>query len=87
MNFTTLDYDTCKPLLGVDGAFLVEEEICVFNSNDSGVCNGDSGSPLVDNGLQIAVASWVVQCAEGFPDVFTRTLPYLDWIETNIANN
>lgn len=42
---------------------------------------GDSGSPLVYNGILIGIFSWTKPCALGFPDVFTRINHFTDFIE------
>ena len=44
---------------------------------------GDSGGPLVVNGLQEGIASWVVPCAVGYPDAFTRVSYFREWIRQN----
>ncbi|KAF7402239.1 hypothetical protein HZH66_004506 [Vespula vulgaris] len=59
--------------------------ICTDNSHTHGVCYGDSGSPLVLNGVQIGLASWVTPCAKGYPDVHTRIYSYIDWIISHIS--
>ncbi|CAH2090057.1 unnamed protein product [Euphydryas editha] len=61
-------------------------EICTFNSNGRGTCNGDSGSPLVRAGTnqQIGVVSWGLPCARNAPDMFARISAYRSWIEQNI---
>lgn len=51
-----------------------------------GSCQGDSGGPLVINTnegyQQVGIVSWGYGCAaEGYPDVYTKTSRYLDWIE------
>ncbi|KAK2586748.1 hypothetical protein KPH14_011779 [Odynerus spinipes] len=62
-----------------------DSNICTYNDNTQGVCYGDSGSPLVINGVQIGLASWVAPCAQGHPDVHTRVYSYLDWIKSHIS--
>ncbi|KAJ2951702.1 hypothetical protein O0L34_g13864 [Tuta absoluta] len=63
-------------------------EVCAVHSpaEGHGLCNGDSGSPLVrvDNGLQVGIVSWGIPCAHGAPDIFTRVSVYRDWILRNI---
>ncbi|KAG8040401.1 hypothetical protein G9C98_001215, partial [Cotesia typhae] len=56
-------------------------QICVLKGQGAGVCVGDSGGPLTVNNEVHGIASWVVPCAEGFPDVFTRVHYYLRWIQ------
>ncbi|XP_011155958.2 transmembrane protease serine 9 [Solenopsis invicta] len=54
--------------------------ICAFSKNGQGACHGDSGSPLVANGIQIGLASFVRPCAVGHPDVYTRVSSFISWI-------
>ncbi|KAG7302391.1 hypothetical protein JYU34_013921 [Plutella xylostella] len=58
-------------------------ELCVFHSENHGMCNGDSGSALVrtDIGGQVGVVSWGFPCALGAPDMFTRVGAFRDFIE------
>ncbi|XP_052742304.1 chymotrypsin-2-like [Bicyclus anynana] len=58
-------------------------EICTFHSAGRGMCNGDSGSPLVrtDRNQQIGIVSWGIPCARGAPDMFVRVSAYRTWLE------
>uniref|UniRef100_H3AXZ6 Peptidase S1 domain-containing protein n=2 Tax=Latimeria chalumnae TaxID=7897 RepID=H3AXZ6_LATCH len=49
-----------------------------------GICKGDSGSPLVCNGVAHGIASFILQsCGNGqFPDYYTKILVYRDWIKS-----
>ncbi|XP_046968061.1 complement factor D-like [Vanessa cardui] len=60
-------------------------ELCTFNANGRGTCNGDSGSPLMraDRSQQIGVVSWGLPCARGAPDMFVRISAYRNWIQQN----
>ncbi|XP_044015389.1 chymotrypsin-1-like [Aphidius gifuensis] len=60
-------------------------QICTSTS-DGGLCFGDSGSPLVIENMQIAIASWGSPCANGYPDIHSNVYYYLNWIKntTNI---
>ncbi|XP_064073265.1 chymotrypsin-2-like [Vanessa tameamea] len=54
-----------------------EIEICTLHSVGHGMCNGDSGSPLVTLDLrQVGIVSWGLACAHGVPDVFVRISAY-----------
>ncbi|XP_036138350.1 chymotrypsin-1 isoform X2 [Monomorium pharaonis] len=59
---------------------LKDSHICAFAKYGQGACHGDSGSPLVSNGIQIGLASFVQPCAVGYPDIYTRTSSFIDWI-------
>lgn len=48
---------------------------------------GDSGGPLAVNGQVVGIASWVVPCAEGYPDVYTKVFTYRDWIRNVMARS
>ncbi|XP_013136128.1 PREDICTED: serine protease 27-like [Papilio polytes] len=56
--------------------------LCVFHSAERGMCNGDSGSALVnvENNLQIGFVSWGLSCARGAPDMYVRLSTYKDWV-------
>jgi trypsin len=45
---------------------------------------GDSGSALVANGVQIGIVSFVTPCALGIPDKFVKVSAYQDWIKEHI---
>ncbi|XP_011701838.1 PREDICTED: trypsin-3-like [Wasmannia auropunctata] len=60
--------------------------ICAFSQYGQGACHGDSGSPLVANGIQIGLASFVRPCAVGYPDVYTRVSSFTNWIDQYINN-
>ncbi|CAO1363856.1 unnamed protein product [Diamesa serratosioi] len=48
-----------------------------------GQCSGDSGGPLLVNGVQVGVVSWSVKpCAIApYPGVYTDVTHYIDWIQ------
>ncbi|XP_055691008.1 chymotrypsin-2-like [Lutzomyia longipalpis] len=47
-----------------------------------GQCTGDSGGPLLLNGIQVGIVSWSVKpCTIApYPGVFTEVSHYIDWI-------
>ncbi|XP_046143917.1 chymotrypsin-2-like [Osmia bicornis bicornis] len=57
-----------------------KNNICTNTTLSTGVCFGDSGSPVVLNGVQIGIVSYGQPCALGYPDVHTRVSPYGSWI-------
>ncbi|CAH2095459.1 unnamed protein product [Euphydryas editha] len=47
-----------------------------------GQCLGDTGSPLLDNGVVVGVYSWTQGCGVSrFPNINTRVSSYSRWIE------
>jgi len=71
----------CQSLLGT---IIAAGQICAGGIRGTGMCNGDSGSPLGYNGVIVGLVSWGQPCAQGYPDVFTRVSAYLDWINYNL---
>ncbi|KAF5285994.1 hypothetical protein FQR65_LT12992 [Abscondita terminalis] len=57
--------------------------LCTFAGTGQGACNGDSGGPLIYNGVQVGVVSWGIPCARGVPDVFTSVPAFRNWIRAN----
>lgn len=52
-----------------------------------GSCNGDSGGPLLVDGIQVGLVSFgVSDCSAGYPSVYTRVTDFYSWINTTIAN-
>lgn len=77
---TSVSHQNCITQLNVSNT-----EICVTSGYGSGVCNGDSGGPIVlaKSNIQVGIASWVAGCAGALPDVFTRVSNYTSWIYNN----
>ncbi|XP_048480675.1 chymotrypsin-1 [Plutella xylostella] len=81
---TSIDDQQCKdsiPQSIVDSVSIV----CAVHSVNHGMCNGDSGSALLraDSGQQVGLVTWVIPCATGKPDAFTRISPFRYFIEMN----
>ncbi|XP_053599171.1 chymotrypsin-2-like [Microplitis demolitor] len=57
-----------------------QHQICGFYKNGVGFCDGDSGGPLIHNGVVIGVVSMGYACGAGLPDIYTRVHSYLPWI-------
>uniref|UniRef100_A0A182PSE9 trypsin n=1 Tax=Anopheles epiroticus TaxID=199890 RepID=A0A182PSE9_9DIPT len=69
-------------------SLIYEDNLCTFSKTGQGVCHGDSGSPVVWNGRQVAVVIGVlVCCAVGNPDVHSSTVYHHRWIQKTIAAN
>ncbi|XP_020299071.1 chymotrypsin-2-like [Pseudomyrmex gracilis] len=64
---------------------LKNSHICAFSQYGEGACHGDSGSPLVADGVQIGIASFVRPCAIGYPDAYTRVYSYKNWVSQNVV--
>lgn len=74
------DYSTC---IASHGNKMRETMICAgYPEGGKDACNGDSGGPLICNGILSGIVSWGDGCAE--PDkygVYTNTALYVGWIE------
>lgn len=67
---------------------LWDSQICTISPKGKGVCNGDSGGPLInDEGKVVGVVSYLVPCAQGYPDVYTSIAYFRDWILNTVAQN
>ncbi|XP_030376386.1 chymotrypsin-1-like [Scaptodrosophila lebanonensis] len=83
LSFRSVPYHKCNHLWkDADGVDI--GNICAFNRLGKGACHGDSGGPLVYNGNLVGVASFVMPCATGVPDVFASVGYHYDFIRTTI---
>jgi len=70
----------------VNATSITNSMICAtVAGGGKGSCQGDSGGPLMVNTnlgwQQIGIVSWGIGCAaDGFPDVYTRTAVFVDWV-------
>ena len=96
-SFTIRRDDVCSGATGF--SVNANETFCAGDGKGrSGICNGDSGSPFVQQGLvdgasrrwmATGLLSWGHEgCAQrGKFDYFTRVEPLVDWINEVVANN
>ncbi|RZB40669.1 Trypsin domain containing protein [Asbolus verrucosus] len=56
------------------------KQICALSRKGEGACFGDSGGPLIANEKLVGIVSFGYPCGEGYPDVYTSTSSYIDWI-------
>ncbi|CAH1154391.1 unnamed protein product [Phaedon cochleariae] len=84
--------DECMDLIaarmhGQTNPFDVTRNVCTDNAvPDRGICSGDSGSPLVAEGVVIGLASWAfTPCGQAkAPSAFTRVSYFVDWIHDHM---
>lgn len=74
---------------GVEDATITAGMLCA-GEKGKGVCEGDGGGPLQckqgSKWIQAGITSFVVPCATGYPDVYTRVSEYQTWILDKVAD-
>ncbi|XP_055591229.1 trypsin zeta-like [Uranotaenia lowii] len=54
--------------------------VCAYVQKGQGTCMGDSGGPMIVNGVLTGLVSWGVPCAMGVPDVYTQVASHRSWV-------
>uniref|UniRef100_A0A182YLC0 trypsin n=1 Tax=Anopheles stephensi TaxID=30069 RepID=A0A182YLC0_ANOST len=57
-----------------------EGNLCTYSRDGKRACYGDSGSPVIWNGMQVAVVDWNQYCEQGYPDmihILTLVIAYI----------
>lgn len=76
----TITAQDCEEKIG----FGYEHILCIASPAGQGICNGDAGSPAVNNNVVYGIASFSIgTCATEFPDVYTNLVQYKDWLAQN----
>lgn len=59
-----------------------DNNVCAYSGKyGHGICNGDSGGPLLYNNTLVGVLTWSYDCAVGMPEVFHRINSFTEWID------
>lgn len=62
--------------------------VCTRAPLGYGVCNGDSGGPMIDdNRILRGLVSFGVPCARSFPDAYCRVSCFTKWIRAVVGEN
>jgi len=88
-NLPIISNKACNDIYGIVG----DGVGCIDTTEGRGTCNGDNGGPLMMRAgpsgrwTQVGVTSFgnSAGCEVGYPDGFTRTEHYLDWIEKEVG--
>lgn len=62
-----------------------ETMVCAYRAHMKGVCNGDSGGPLLYKEKQVGIISWGYAPCTKDPAVFTRVSAGYDWILAQVC--
>ncbi|XP_058798205.1 plasma kallikrein-like [Phymastichus coffea] len=65
---------------------LSNSQVCAVSQPGAGVCSGDSGGPLAVNNQLVGIASYVVECGKGHPDVYTNVYSFVNFIRQTIGS-
>ncbi|KAF4530986.1 hypothetical protein B566_EDAN013260 [Ephemera danica] len=78
-----LEYQPCSRIVGQ----IYSTQFCIiYPGYGKGICEGDSGGPVFQDGRQIGIISWRDgngQCGRA-PAVATLVSRYVDWIKSNM---
>lgn len=80
-----MNQEVCKNAY-IDHKPVNERMICAGDmEGGKGICIGDSGGPMMVNGVVIGITSWGLGCARsGYPGVFTRVPYFREWIDAEM---
>ncbi|XP_046638367.1 trypsin Blo t 3-like isoform X5 [Daphnia pulicaria] len=85
-NVTIHDNSVCIRQYGI-GAIDTDHKLCA-SAPGKDTCNGDSGGPIIVNGVLVGVTSGGMDCDDPYyAGIYVRLRPFLDWIKKNMANN
>lgn len=81
LGLVTINTSKCKDLYKIVSD---RRQICALGGMYEGVCQMDSGGPLVADGELLGIVSFGTPCGKGYPDVFTLVPFYLEWIDVEL---
>ncbi|KAJ3660402.1 hypothetical protein Zmor_004852 [Zophobas morio] len=79
----------CERIHALTGPTHRSRHVCAgVPEGGKGQCNGDSGGPLIVDGVQIGIVSWSVKpcTVKGYPGVFAKVSNYVNWIKDKITS-
>ncbi|XP_075978178.1 trypsin CFT-1-like [Anticarsia gemmatalis] len=86
IQIATINQRTCVSRYGTLGSNITANMVCAgqLSTNIGAQCVGDSGGPLLHNGVLVGVYSWGLSCANSqYPGINTRISSFTPWIQAN----
>lgn len=69
-----------------DQSFLIHFQ--VMSSTGKDACGGDSGGPLIHDGVVIGITAWGLDCADPkYPGAYTMVASFTNWINDVVIKN
>lgn len=80
--------EICKKSFPFKANYVVKRMICAgLKEGGADSCTGDSGAPLVCDGLVVGLSSWGIGCADKrYPGVYTSVPDVKEWVEQVIRD-
>ncbi|GBP06444.1 Trypsin-6 [Eumeta japonica] len=76
---------TCKEIY--NRATVVNSKMICAGTIGQDACRGDSGGPLILEGVVVGIVSRGASCGSGeYPTIYTKVSAYLNWIRDNMRN-
>ncbi len=87
VDLTVLANPACADLPGMGGRQRVHSSVFCARDEEQKTCEGDSGGPVVLDGVLVGVVSWgKIGCSyDGQPGVYTNVAQYTEWIRAQIG--
>ncbi|GBP42995.1 Trypsin, alkaline C [Eumeta japonica] len=85
----TVDHDVCKSRYAGLGATITNSMICAGRLDTGGAdgCHGDSGGPLIYQGLIVGLVSFGHECGHPYyPGVYTKVASHTEWIVNAVTS-
>lgn len=88
VDIPVVNLQQCTNIYATLGADVTSAMFCAGSfTGEFDACFGDTGGPLVSDGMLIGLASWGYGCAEyGYPGVYTSISAVRSWIDAQLDN-
>ncbi|CAH1117942.1 unnamed protein product [Phaedon cochleariae] len=80
----TITYEACA---GEFPGVTMQKVVMCSRTEAKHACEGDTGGPVMCEGVQFGIISWACDCKDEHPDVFTRVDRHLGFIVATVKQN